>query len=149
MLSLPVSEFIPHSEPMVLIDRVLDFDRNQLKAEVTITELSRFFDPELQGVENLVAIEYMAQSVAALAGVRSRLNDQPVKLGFLLGTRKMVLNSSAFELGHSYQVHVEELYMDDSGLGSFQCEIRCDDTIVAEAKLNVFETNDENQLLTN
>jgi predicted hotdog family 3-hydroxylacyl-ACP dehydratase len=147
LISAPVSEFIPHSEPMVLIDRVIDFETNKLQAEVSITEQSRFYDANLGGVENLVAIEYMAQAIAALAGIRSKLNNQPVKLGFLLGTRKMMLHQAVLEQGKRYQVEVEELFMDDSGLGAFQCAITFNGEMVAEAKLNVFETNDENQLL--
>ncbi|GAA0208588.1 hotdog family protein [Kangiella japonica] len=147
LISSPVSDFIPHSEPMVLIDRVVDFEANKLQAEVSITEQSRFYDANLGGVENLVAIEYMAQAIAALAGIRSQLNNQSVKLGFLLGTRKMELHQAVLEQGKRYQVEVEELFMDDSGLGAFQCAITFNGEMVAEAKLNVFETNDENQLL--
>ena len=76
-------------------------------------------------------------------------SEEAVKLGFLLGTRKMQLHKSLLETGQTYQVEVEELFMDDSGLGAFQCSVTCKDDVIAEAKLSVFETNDENQLLTN
>lgn len=147
ILSVPVSELVPHSDPMVLIDKILDFDDNQLSAQFTINHTSRFYDDSIKGVDNIVAIEYMAQSIAALAGVRARLSNKPVNLGFLLGTRKMDLYLQLFSLGTSYQVDVEELYMDDSGLGSFRCSIKNQDEVVAEAKLSVFETSDQNQLL--
>ena len=149
IVSMPVSELLPHSEPMILITRIADFHQQSLRAEVDISPDSRFFDAEHQGVESFFAIEYMAQAIAALAGVRSHLNNEAVKLGFLLGTRKMQLHSPFLKAGQTYQVTVEELFMDDSGLGAFQCSVTCKDDIIAEAKLSVFETNDENQLLTN
>ena len=147
ILSVPVSELVPHSDPMVLIDQVIDFETDKLSAQFTIQPNSRFYDDSIEGVDNVVAIEYMAQSIAALAGVRSRLKQEAVKLGFLLGTRKMELHRACFSLGETYQVEVEELYMDDSGLGSFHCSISGEGHHVAEAKLSVFETNDQNQLL--
>ncbi|GAA4360597.1 hotdog family protein [Kangiella marina] len=149
ILSKPIAELVPHSPPMVLIDRVLDFGPSQLHAEVDISPQSRFYSADKEGVENLVAIEYMAQTIAALAGVRAVLRDEPVKLGFLLGSRKLQLYQPVFKSGHTYQVNVEEVYMDNSGLGAFQCTISLDGELMAEAKLSVFETNDENQLLTN
>ena len=147
--SIPVSELLPHSEPMILISRIVDFSHQALRAEVDITPDSRFYEPPHQGVQSFYAIEYMAQSIAALAGVRSHLNQEAVKLGFLLGTRKMELHKPLLESGRTYQVDIEELFMDDSGLGAFQCSVSCEDDMIAEAKLSVFETNDENQLLTN
>ncbi len=147
--SIPLSELLPHSEPMILITRIVDFSQQTLRAEVDISPDSHFYEDHHQGVQSFFTIEYMAQSIAALAGVRSHLNQEAVKLGFLLGTRKMQLHKSLLETGQTYQVEVEELFMDDSGLGAFQCSVTCKDDVIAEAKLSVFETNDENQLLTN
>lgn len=147
ILESSVESLIPHSQPMVLLDRLIDFSDKTLTAEVSINEGGRFYDPDKKGVETWVSIEYMAQAVAALAGVRSRLSQEPVKLGFLLGARKMQIYKTLLESGLTYTIEIEELYMDDSGLGAFQCSVKHNDMIISEAKLNVFETNDENQLI--
>ncbi|WP_223669739.1 ApeP family dehydratase [Kangiella shandongensis] len=149
ILAAPVADFVPHSDPMVLLDRLVDFTDNSLTAEVDIQPTSRFFIPAVKGIESWVSIEYMAQAIAALAGVKAHLAGEPVKLGFLLGTRKMDIASPLMLAGQSYQIHIEELYMDDSGLGAFSCSVTQDDTIISEAKLNVFESDDTNQLTHN
>lgn len=147
ILSKPVSEFVPHSPPMVLLDKILDFEQNTLTAEFQVTELSRFYCPELKGIESWVGIEYMAQAVAALAGVRAYMAGEPVKLGFLLGTRKFDIYQALFAANQTYRVVITELFMDDSGLGAFDCSILHNEAPVCQAKLNVFESNDTDQLL--
>lgn len=147
ILQIPISELVPHSDPMVLLDSVVDFTQTSLTAEVTTHTNSRFYSQELQGIETWVGIEYMAQAIAALAGIRAHLNGESVKPGFLLGTRKMTIYQEQFKLNHTYRVQVTELFMDDSGLGVFDCTITYEDTVICQAKLNVFESNDENQLV--
>ena len=152
IISAPISEFVPHSDPMILIDRILDFSDHSLTAEIHIHNDSRFFNHDLNGVEAWVSIEYMAQAIAALAGAKAKLNNEPVKLGFLLGTRKFLSHQPVLTPDNTYLIEVKELFMDESGLGAFQCvlkdpALKNDDTIICEAKLNVFETNDTNQLL--
>lgn len=152
IISAPIAEFVPHSDPMILIDRILDFSDDSLTAEIHIHNKSRFFNHDLNGVETWVSIEYMAQAIAALAGAKAKLNNETVKLGFLLGTRKFLAHQPILAPNITYLIEVKELFMDESGLGAFQCvlkesALKNDDTIVCEAKLNVFETNDTNRLL--
>lgn len=142
-------EFVPHTQPMILLDTIQDFTDNKLIATVTITSDSPFFDKSLNGVETWVSMEYMSQAIAALAGVRARFRGEPVKLGFLLGTRKLLLNQAIFNHDTQYTVQVEELFMDSSGLGAFNCSIKHHNDIISEAKINVFESNDTEQLLNN
>ncbi|WP_444998347.1 ApeP family dehydratase [Aliikangiella sp. IMCC44359] len=137
-----VGELIPHSDPMVLLDKVVEQSEQSLTAEITIREESRFYDLQEQGVPTWVAIEYMAQAIAALAGVRSKLNNEPINLGFLLGTRKFHIINQFLPADKTYQIEVEQLYMDDSGLASFDCIIRSGEEVYGKAKLNVFETDD-------
>ncbi|WP_018623677.1 ApeP family dehydratase [Kangiella aquimarina] len=147
ILSKPVSEFVPHSAPMVLIDKIVDFDESSLVAEFSVSAESRFFQTDIPGIESWVGVEYMAQAIAALAGIRAFLVNQPVNLGFLLGTRKLELFQQQFNNNQTYTVQIKELYMDDSGLGSFDCSIVQNNQCVCAAKLNVFETSDQTQLL--
>lgn len=147
ILSKPLSEFVPHSSPMVLLDKIVDFEQNSLTAQFQVTDQSRFYCPELKGIESWMGIEYMAQAVAALAGVRAYLVGQPVKLGFLLGTRKFEIYQTLFATNQTYQVVITELFMDDFGLGAFDCSILHNESLVCQAKLNVFESNDTDQLL--
>lgn len=142
--NIPVQELLPHSPPMVLIDRVVSYDDISLIAEVTITAGSKFFDPNRQSVPAWVGIEYMAQSISALAGIRSKQNGTEVKIGFLLGTRKYLIKEKSFALGKVLQVQVNQLFRDESGLASFDCQIKDDKLLMVESRINVYEVNDIN-----
>lgn len=137
-----VEELIPHSPPMVLLDRILHYDSMTLIAEITIKADCRFYDTAVQGVPSWVGIEYMAQAISALAGLRAREKNTGIKIGFLLGTRKMLLHRKVLLADTCYQIHVKQLFWDTSGLANFECEIRNGQESCVTAKVNVFETDD-------
>ncbi|MCG9697841.1 hotdog family protein [Shewanella sp. Isolate11] len=140
--ALDVAEVIPHRAPMILIDRLLAHQTDTLLTETHISTSSAYFDAQSQSVPNYVGIEYMAQSIAALAGVEAIAKQQAIKIGFLLGSRKLKLHIPAFALGESYQTRVSRLYQEESGLAVFDCQILHHDQIVAEANINVFQPQD-------
>ena len=137
-----VEELIPHSPPMVLLDRILHYDSMNLIAEIMIHHDCKFYDASAQGVPSWVGIEYMAQAISALAGLRAREKNEGIKIGFLLGTRKMQLQQKVLLAGSTYQIHVKQLFWDASGLANFECEIRHGQELCVTAKVNVFETDD-------
>src|SRR2546426_3960121 len=81
-----IRSLVPHSGPMVLLDRVVSVDEESLCAEVLIRADSMFC--AAGGVGAWVGLEYMAQAIAAYAGYGARLRGAPVKIGFLLGSRR-------------------------------------------------------------
>lgn len=145
-----IADFIPHRAPMVLLDKVISYQRDTLVTEVTITTQSPYFDDRLQAVPNYVGIEYMAQSIAALAGVEAKLRNHKIRVGFLLGSRKLTLHAKQYHLGCSYRTHVKRLYQEGSGLAVFDCQIylmpdtgtELEQILVAEANVNVFQPLD-------
>ena len=132
---IPVRELLPHEPPMVFLDRVVSFEENRLTTEINVDRESPFCEDD--GMPAWVGIEYMAQSVAAYAGVQSRLRGDPPLLGFLLGTRAYECSVSRFPLGETLKVFVEQLFS-ESGLGAFSCSIETDRP-VASATINVYQ----------
>ena len=86
MVMPDIRSLVPHAGSMVLLDRVISVEENSLCAEVGIRSDSLFCNAD--GVGAWVGIEYMAQAIGAYAGYRARLRGEPVKIGFLLGTRR-------------------------------------------------------------
>ncbi len=148
LTELDVADLIPHRQPMILIDRLLEHQTDTLLTETSISPASAYFDSHSQSVPNYVGIEYMAQSIAALAGLEAKANQQPVRIGFLLGSRKLKMHIKAFQLGESYQTKVSRLYQEDTGLAVFECQISHHDQVVAEANINVFQPQDTNAYIT-
>ena len=137
-----VEELIPHSPPMVLLDRILHYDSMNLIAEITIKTDCKFYDAAVKGVPSWVGIEYMAQAISALAGLRAKEKNEGIRIGFLLGTRKLLLQQKVLLADSCYQIHVKQLFWDVSGLANFQCEIRHGEALCVSGKVNVFETDD-------
>ncbi|MGI2178111.1 thioester dehydrase [Shewanella frigidimarina] len=142
MLAQDISTFIPHRAPMILIDNVLEHRPDCLITATHISPNSAYFDAQLNGVPNYVGIEYMAQSIAALAGVEALLRNEGIRVGFLLGTRKLQMHIDTFTLGESYRTQVTRLYQEESGLAVFDCQIYHHEILVAAANVNVFQPQD-------
>lgn len=137
-----VTDFVPHRAPMILIDRLLEHGPDTLVTETQIRTDSAYFDEKLTGVPNYVGIEYMAQSIAALAGVEAHERGDKIRVGFLLGSRKLKLHRKAYQLGQVYRTRVTRLYQEASGLAVFDCRIYHEDNLIAEANVNVFQPQD-------
>jgi predicted hotdog family 3-hydroxylacyl-ACP dehydratase len=127
---------VPHAGPMVLLDRVVSVDQDSLCAEVAIRTDSLFCGAD--GVGAWVGIEYMAQAIAAHAGHAAYQRGEPVKIGFLLGSRRYECARAAFAIGSVLRVHVVRLLMADNGLGSFECRIEDEGGVAATATVSVF-----------
>ena len=135
MKKFAVEELVPHSGRMVLLNRVIEFDEENMVAEVIVRDDGLFGDGST--VPAWLGIEYMAQTIAALGGMKRRLAGKPLNLGFLLGTRRYDCNLDIFPVGSVLTVCVNQL-VEDLGLGVFDCRITAEG-ISASAKLNVYQ----------
>lgn len=136
---------VPHERTMMLLDRVIAIDTESLCAEVIIRLDSLFC--KNNGVGAWVGIEYMAQTIAAYAGHIALQNNEPVKVGFLLGTRRYECKRSFFAIGSVLRVYAKCILQADNGLGSFECTIDDAHTRLANATINAFQPDNLNQFL--
>ncbi len=140
-----IEPYSPLSKSMCLLNKVVSIEDGAFSASVILNESSTFADSD--GVPGWLGIEYMAQAIAAFAGVRATKEKQPVEIGFLLGSRKYQSSISCFPFHKEIVITVSELLQDESGLGVYDCSINIDDEIVASAKLNVFQPKDPIQFI--
>lgn len=144
-MELPdIRSLVPHSGPMVLLDRVVSVDEESLCAEVRIRADSMFC--AAGGVGAWVGLEYMAQAIAAYAGYGARLRGAPVKIGFLLGSRRYECRRPIFPVGSVLRVSVRVLH-NANGLASFECRINDATEQLASANVTVFQPPDINDFL--
>lgn len=140
----PVVDLVPHAPPMVLLDRIVEADGDRLVASAQVAAGRPFVEPE--GLPALVTLEYMAQAVAAYAGLKAREAGDPVRLGFLLGCRDLRMYCDFVPVGAELQV-VSQRSWGDTQLGSFACTVQTGDEVVAEAVLNVAQPRDLAEVL--
>jgi predicted hotdog family 3-hydroxylacyl-ACP dehydratase len=147
----PIASLVPHSASMLLLDRVVAADADSMQAEVGITSHTLFADAN--GVGSWIGVEYMAQTVAAFAGLAAHNAGvgagppagapvKPAKVGFLLGSRRYTASRGYFALGSTLRVHVLKLLQAENGLGSFDCFITDGEERIASATLTVFQPPD-------
>jgi predicted hotdog family 3-hydroxylacyl-ACP dehydratase len=144
-MELPdIRSLVPHSGPMVLLDRAISADEESLCAEVRIRADSLFCVDGAVGA--WVGLEYMAQAIGAYAGYTARLRGEPIKLGYLLGTRRYECSRPVFTVGMLLRIHVKRILQSENGLGSFECCIEDESGQVASANVSVFQPAGEAKL---
>lgn len=144
-LTLPcdISPFVPHQRRMCLLDRLLEVGEEHLRAEVMPNADGLFADAT--GIPGWVGLEWLAQAVAAWAGVQRMMGGEQPAVGFLLGTRRYQCTQPYFRFGEPITVAVFLDFRADNGLGAFRGQLLdSDDKVIATAMLNVFQpTSDE------
>ena len=143
----PAQNCLPHSAPMVLIDKVLNVNmKNQIvKTSVKIHDNKIFFNKEINGISPLVGIEFMAQTIGCYAYYKA--GKTIPKIGFLLGTRQYENKLEKFENGKTYIITAREIYGDNE-LVSFECLIYNEgedenpENYIAKATINAFQPKD-------
>src|SRR5689334_20542242 len=137
-MSMPdIRQLLPHSGPMVLLDRVVVADDESMCAEVRMRSNS-FFCADC-GVCACVGLAAMAQTIGAFAGYTAWLRGELIKIGFLLGTGCYECRRPLFAVGTLLRIHVKRVLRSENGLASFECRI--DDEIgpIASAHLSVYQ----------
>ncbi|MCF6455950.1 hotdog family protein [Pseudoalteromonas sp. MMG024] len=147
MTHYSIEAVLPHADPMILLTRLVSYDQDSAVCEVDISAQSAFFNEQTQSVASYIGTEYMAQSIAAYAGALALDDNAAVKIGFLIGSRKYKTFTPEFTLRQTLAVSVKKLFQEETGLSVFECQILHADTVLAEAKINVFQPDDPVQFL--
>jgi predicted hotdog family 3-hydroxylacyl-ACP dehydratase len=135
-----IAGLLPHGPSMVLLDAVVEDTGDSLTAALTIGPDSPF-GVAGEGVPAHVGIEYMAQACGAFAGLRAYRTNVPVRLGFLLGTRRYQAFVPWFRVDWRLTVTAAVVFQEGQ-MGVFDCRIHHAGTAVAVAQLSVYQPDD-------
>lgn len=141
----PVADVVPHAGAMRLIDELLQADDEQCVARATVRGTQLFVDDA--GMPGWVGIEYMAQTIAAWAGMQAWRVGRKPGIGFLLGSRRYVCDVAAFPVGSMLTIAARAELIGDNGLGMFSCTLSLDGREVAQASVSVFKPADARAFL--
>ena len=139
-----IADLVPHSGSMSLLTRVTAYGEQWLEAEVEIHSDSMFV--EEKGVPAWIGVEYLAQAIAAYAGLQQRQQSKTPKLGFLLGTRRYQCNTDWFAIGQTLSIRVECEMQAENGLHVFTCQLTGEQA-TASANLNVYQPDDASEFV--
>jgi predicted hotdog family 3-hydroxylacyl-ACP dehydratase len=136
----PVAALLPHAGRMILLDRVTGVDDNAIEAALQIHADNPFFESG-RGIAAHIAIEWMAQACGAFVGLEALRRNQPVRVGFLLGTRNFKAARPWFHAGETLGVRAELIFRDGE-TGVFDCTVRGAAPVEAQAQLTLHQPAD-------
>lgn len=132
----PVVDLIPHRGPAILIEQVQSHTDE-------VTECLTVIRPELQYVREgradaALALELMAQTVAAHVGLRGRWNGGEARQGYVIGVPKMCFFGGDYRVGEALSIWVRVLFV-EGPVARFEGRVHCGAAVRAEGTLTVFE----------
>ncbi|MCW4153179.1 hotdog family protein [Halomonas sp. 18H] len=144
-LPCDIAPYVPHRHGMCLLDTLLDVGDEYLHAEVTPRQDDLF--AHQMGVPGWVGLEWLAQAVAAWAGVQAVMGGDKPNIGFLLGTRRYQCLTPQFAFGQPVRIEVTLDFRADNGLGAFSGQLLdSEGRKLASATLNVFQPESKEAL---
>lgn len=143
----PVEQLVSHRGNMLMVESLLAWDAESASVRVNPASSALFAQPD-GTIPAWVALEYMAQAIAAYAGKAARAKGESVKLGFLLGTRKFSSSVDSFHPEDPLVVTVRKLLHDESNLVLFSCHLFLNDEEVATAEIKATQPDNPTLLLS-
>lgn len=137
----PVDQLVPHTDTMLLIDRIVAVEGEMVRSEATIRSDGIFFQVD-HGMPAYVGFELMAQTISAYDGLKRRASGKKPAIGLLLGCRKYAAARPYFLQDECVTIESISL-LGEEGMASFDCRIL--DTAGAElatATINVYRPAD-------
>ncbi len=130
----PIEDLLPHAQPMVFLDNILDHDDDWILCGFTL-------QPGMPFIRNgeastIILIEHMAQCIAAYTGYRSFRIGTPPQLGLLLACSHLELTRPRIAVGTSLTVKAKRIWGETTA-GKFDCSVRLDEQTIATASLSV------------
>ena len=137
---------IPHRDKMLLLSKVIDYDLEErsIEAEYRISADCIFYDSAAMGVPAWVGLEFIAQTICALCGIRDKKMGVPQKKGFILSVSQLQLGLPFFKTGSIIYIKAKETERMDP-ICFLEGEIFLDGKKVLEGKLTIMEVDDESQ----
>jgi predicted hotdog family 3-hydroxylacyl-ACP dehydratase len=106
--ALSIAELIPHAGESILLDRVITHNAESTTARVIVGN-KRWLTQRDGSVAPWLAIEYMAQCVAAHESMLARADGRILPLGFLVRVVRLRLGASRFRGGELLRVSAQRI----------------------------------------
>ena len=142
--SLDVAALLPHDPPMLLIETIERVSERDIEIVSTVREDNVFIRDGQNGqngqngqVRSAVLVEYMAQTVAAFAGLEARRLGGEVKAGYVVGLRLFEVFVDATAPGDRLRIFAERTFGDDAR-GNFDCRVERDGAVIARSTMTVY-----------
>ncbi|MEY4581094.1 MAG: hypothetical protein RL701_5797 [Pseudomonadota bacterium] len=130
-----ITRFIPHRGSMLFIDSIVASGPEHVECRARVRADNPF--QRAGSVRAVVCLEYVAQAVAAYAGLQSETSGQ-ARIGYLIAANRLTLSAASLELGDELVVHAKRLW-GESTLGKFECAVIRLGITIAQATVSVYQ----------
>ena len=136
-LTLPMDaeKLIPHRKPVCMLDRLIEFKDQAGTVEAVVSSENALIE-ENGPLDQLAVTEMIAQACAAAKGYEGPLDNDPMKLGFLVGIKKLQFFGKAFA-GDKLQIAVRTV-ASISGFTVVEGKVICNQKIIATGKIKLW-----------
>lgn len=131
----PISELVPHHGPMVLLDELVHWEPGRARCQLQIKPGTRFVRHGV--VSSIVCIEYMGQAVAACCGYAAFRGGDDIRVGMIIGCRRMDIEVPELRVGDELTIDVSEVRAREE-ISVYECEARRGTEPVASAQLTLY-----------
>lgn len=134
-----LDEYLPHDPPMVLVDRIVQFDPQSITVACQIKE-SYPFATELLG--SWIGLEFMAQAAGVHAGLYLDKKSPKDNIGFLVGTRSYISHVPEFIAGSWVEVSLTKEFSSDNGISAVNGKIfDAEKNLLCEAIFTLYQAD--------
>jgi predicted hotdog family 3-hydroxylacyl-ACP dehydratase len=131
-----VQELVPHRSPMCLLDAVEMVDEERILCSLRLREDSAFVEDSV--VRPVVALEWMAQAIAAHTGaLRLEAGLSPVR-GYIVASRRLEFRVPYFSVGERFEVEAQ-LRWTDGKTANFDCVVRREGEVLVDGTLTAHQ----------
>jgi predicted hotdog family 3-hydroxylacyl-ACP dehydratase len=139
-----LAKYLPHESPMVLVDRLVKYNDEEIVVEALIKNSYPFSN----STGAWIGLEFMAQAAGVHAELTRIDSGGEVKIGFLLGTRRFDSSISEFDVGTIILITVRKEFTADNGVSAATGYIHdLDGRLLCEAGLTLFQAKNNSDFL--
>jgi len=140
-----VAELVPHRGRMSLLDAIVEYGEDWLRASVTPAPGAAF--ATAHGMPGWVGIEYMAQAASAFGGIEQVQRGESPSIGLLIGARYYRCMQDHFAFGTTLGVLVKIAMRDSEDFAAYDCRLDIGGREIAECTLKAYRPRDLAPLL--
>ncbi len=86
-----IIDYIPQRPPMVMVGEIVEVQEEEILTQFVISEDNLLVENGFLSESGI--IENIAQTAAAFSGVKAKMNNEKVKVGFIGSVRNLQINS--------------------------------------------------------
>jgi predicted hotdog family 3-hydroxylacyl-ACP dehydratase len=130
----PIDDLVPHGLPIRAVEEMVAWEKGRATCRLRVRPHTPFV--RNNRVASAAALEYMAQAVAACLGYEAFLGGGRVRVGMIVGVRKLELFRPYIEVGTELSIDVELLRGNDD-VSTFRTHIHAGGELVSSAHMTL------------